>query len=77
MLYFVFLEAIMSCLIHGGTFFIFGAYVSQFHLCRFVCKGEDGLCVATFMLNPMMCINSLCSAMCHMDLVDAILSRMT
>ena len=29
-LYFVFMEAMVSHLIHGGTFLIFGAHVSQF-----------------------------------------------
>ena len=28
--YFVFMEAMVSCLIHGGTFFIFGAHVTEF-----------------------------------------------
>ena len=74
--YFVFMEAMVSCLINGGTFFIFGAHVSQFQFCRLVGKGEDGRCGATLMLNPMMCIISLCSAMRHMHLIDVIWSRM-
>ena len=53
--YFVFMEAMVSHLIHGGTFLIFGAHVSQFQFCRRVGKGEDvGLMWATLMLNPMM-----------------------
>ena len=31
MLYFVFMEAMMSPLIHGARFLIFEAHVSQFH----------------------------------------------
>ena len=42
--YFVFMEAMVSHLIHGGTFLIFGAHVSQFQFCRLVGKGEDGPC---------------------------------
>ena len=37
--YFVFLEAMVSCLIHGGTFFIFGAHVSQL---QFLLSGRQG-----------------------------------
>ena len=75
--YFVFMEDMVSDLIHGGTFIIFGAHVFLFQFCRLVSKGDDGPCGATLMLNPMMCIISLFSAMCHMDLIDVILSRMT
>ena len=75
--YFLFMEVMVSGLINGETFFIFGAYLSQFQFCSLVGKGEDGPCVAALMLNPMMCIISLFSVMCHMDLIDAILSRMT
>ena len=42
--YFVFLEAMVSHLIHSGKFLIFGAHVSQFQFCRLVGKGEDGPC---------------------------------
>ena len=55
---------------------MFGIHVSQFQFCRLAGKGEDGPCGTTLMLNPMMCIISLCSAMCHMALIDVILSRM-
>ena len=54
MLYFVFMEVMVSDLIHGGTILIFGAHVSQFQFCRLVGKGGDGPCGATLMLNPMM-----------------------
>ena len=67
------MEAMLSDSIHGGTFLMFGAHVSQFRLWRLVSKGDDGPCGATLMLNPMMCIVSLCSAMCPLHLIDVIL----
>ena len=75
--YFVFMEATVPPLIHGGTILIFGAHVSQFLFCCLVGGREDEPCGATLMLKPMMCIISLCSAMCHMDHIGVILSRMT
>ena len=79
--YFVLLEAMMSHFINGGTFLIFGAHVSQFHFLPLSRQGWAWAMWATLMLNRMMpwpsCIISLCSAMCHMDLIDVTLSRMT
>ena len=74
--YFAFMEAMVSHLIHGGTLLTFGAHVSPVQFCLLVGKGEDGPCGATSMLNAMMCIISLCSATCHMELIDVICSRM-
>ena len=54
MLYFVFVEAMVSDLIHGGTILIFGAHVSQFQFCRLVGQGEDGPYGAALILNPTM-----------------------
>ena len=75
--HFVFMEAIVSHLINGGIFLICRAHVSPFLFCRLVGKGDDGPCRATLMLNQMKCIISLCSAMCHMNHIDVILSRLT
>ena len=75
--YFVFIKAMVSCLIHGGNI----SHVSQFQFCRLVGKGEDGPCGATLVLNPMMplCpVSFLCFfVMYDMDVIDVILSRMT
>ena len=72
--YFVFMEAMVSHLIHGGTFFIFGA---QVFLQARVRMGRVGHAYVESDDAIVWCIISLCSAMSHMDLIDVILSRMT
>ena len=48
--YFVSMEAMVSCLIHGGNI----SRSCQFHFCRLVGKGECDPCGDTLMLNPQM-----------------------
>ena len=76
--YFVFMQAMVSCLIHSGNL----SHISRFQFCRLVVQGDSGPCGATLMLNQsddaiVLCINSLCFAIYHMDVIDVILSRMT
>ena len=52
--YFVFMEVMVSQLIDGGTFLIFGAHVSQFQFLLSCRQGGGWATWATLMLNPMM-----------------------